>query len=557
MNAQIEGAAQPSAESSAQLSVRQFVTFAVGEEMFAVPMDPVQEIIRVPEVSRLPLAPPALEGLSNLRGRVLPIVSLRRLFGADERALDDASRALVINLGTPLGFVVDRVASVVNVEPGQVEPADGVRSLARAEFLTGVIKRPLADGGTELLLVLDFAQLIAEQFSQVRRGGHATLRDGAAAGDTAVAQARAADEQRLVSFTVADQEYAVDIAAVQEIVQAPTQWTLLPNAPAHVLGLMSLRQRLLPLVSLRSLFGLPDQPMSEQHRVVVIALPGNAQVGLVTDAVKEVLSVPAAQTERMPAALTAGGELDEFASMCRLDDGKRLVSVIAADRLLGLAALRAAGEAGAAHDPEAAQRAEDTMSSTQHDGDDTQAVIFRLGAEEFGVPIMSVQEIVRVPEALTRVPKTPAFVEGVINLRGTVLPVIDQRSRLGLDAIERNDRQRIMVFTLHGVRTGFIVDSVAEVLRVPRAQIEPAPALSDEQSRLIRQVANLDGGKRLVMLIDPDQLLAGGEASAVGAAMGAAVGAATTLTASQAPSPAASAASAATDALDPRQRRAA
>ena len=546
MNAQIEGAAQPSAESSAQLSVRQFVTFAVGEEMFAVPMDPVQEIIRVPEVSRLPLAPPALEGLSNLRGRVLPIVSLRRLFGADERALDDASRALVINLGTPLGFVVDRVASVVNVEPGQVEPADGVRSLARAEFLTGVIKRPLADGGTELLLVLDFAQLIAEQFSQVRRGGHATLRDGAAAGDTAVAQARAADEQRLVSFTVAEQEYAVDIAAVQEIVQAPTQWTLLPNAPAHVLGLMSLRQRLLPLVSLRSLFGLPDQPMSEQHRVVVIALPGNAQVGLVTDAVKEVLSVPAAQTERMPAALTAGGELDEFASMCRLDDGKRLVSVIAADRLLGLAALRAAGEAGTAHDPVAAQIAEDTMSSTQHDGDDTQAVIFRLGAEEFGVPIMSVQEIVRVPEALTRVPKTPAFVEGVINLRGTVLPVIDQRSRLGLDAIARNDRQRIMVFTLHGVRTGFIVDSVAEVLRVPRAQIEPAPALSDEQSRLIRQVANLDGGKRLVMLIDPDQLLAGGEASAVGAAMGAATGAAT-----EAATPAAA------DAFDPRQRRAA
>jgi purine-binding chemotaxis protein CheW len=486
---------------------------------------------------------------------VLPIVSLRRLFGADERELDDASRALVINLGTPLGFVVDRVASVVNVEPGQVEPADGVRSLARAEFLTGVIKRPLADGGIELLLVLDFAQLIAEQFSQVRRGGHATLRDGAAATDSAVAQVRTTDEQRLVSFTVAEQEYAVDIAAVQEIVQAPQQWTLLPNAPAHVLGLMSLRQRLLPLVSLRSLFGLPGQPMSEQHRVVVIALPGNAQVGLVTDAVKEVLSVPAAQTERMPAALTAGGELDEFASMCRLDDGRRLVSVIATERLLGLAALRAASEAGTAHDPETAQRAEDTMSSTQHDGDDTQAVIFRLGAEEFGVPIMSVQEIVRVPETLTRVPKTPAFVEGVINLRGTVLPVIALRSRLGLDAgvhdAERNDRQRIMVFTLHGVRTGFIVDSVAEVLRVPRSQIEPAPALSDEQSRLIRQVANLDGGKRLVMLIDPDQLLAGGEASAVGAAMGAAAGAAGAA-AGVAPT-----ASPAIDALDPRQRRAA
>ena len=73
-----------------------------------------------------------------------------------------------------------------------------------------------------------------------------------------------------------------------------------------------------------------------------------------------------------------------------------------------------------------------TASTVQ---DDLQLVIFRLGAEEFGVPIMAVQEIVRVPEQLTKVPRTPAFVEGVINLRGAVLPVIDQRSRLGLPAL--------------------------------------------------------------------------------------------------------------------------
>jgi len=134
-------------------------------------------------------------------------------------------------------------------------------------------------------------------------------------------------------------------------------------------------------------------------------------------------------------------------------------------------------------------------------------VIFRLGAEEFGVPIMSVQEIVRVPEALTRVPRTPAFVEGVINLRGTVLPVIDQRSRLGLPSIARNERQRIMVYLLGGKRTGFIVDSVAEVLRIPRVHIVAAPAMSHEQSLLISRVAKVDGDKRMVLLIDPAHLL--------------------------------------------------
>jgi purine-binding chemotaxis protein CheW len=84
-----------------------------------------------------------------------------------------------------------------------------------------------------------------------------------------------------------------------------------------------------------------------------------------------------------------------------------------------------------------------------------------------------------------------------------------------MDSIERNDRQRIMVYTLAGQRTGFIVDSVAEVLRISRKHIEPAPDLSDEQGRLITQVAKLDGDRRLVMLIDPSQLLGAREVSAM------------------------------------------
>lgn len=147
-------------------------------------------------------------------------------------------------------------------------------------------------------------------------------------------------------------------------------------------------------------------------------------------------------------------------------------------------------------------------SSASSLAEDMQLVVFRLGAEEFGVPIMCVQEIVRVPEQLTRVPRTPAFVEGVINLRGVVLPVIDQRARLGLPPLARNDGQRIMVFAQGAQRTGFIVDAVAEVLRVPQACLAPAPDLSGPQSRLIQQVARLRDGERLVMLIDPAQLLA-------------------------------------------------
>ena len=500
----------------------QFVTFNVAGEMFAVPMAPVQEIIRVPDVARLPLAPLALDGLANLRGRVLPIMNLRRIFGTEEREHDDATRALVINLGQPLGFVVDRVASVISVDAGEIEPARAIQSVVQADYLTGVINRCGADGDHQLMLVLDFDRLVKDQFAAMtqaaQRGKVGITAHGHDAGAAASAQAEGSDELRLVSFTVCEQEYAIDIAAVQEIVQVPPSITGMPNTASHVLGVISLRQRLLPLVSLRSLFGLPDLTPDEHHRIVVVALPGGAQVGLVTDAVKEVLSVPRSSAEPVPAVLTQGAQLQEFESICRLEDGKRLVSILAADQLLGMGNLREAMQAATAstddHTDEEAPMAT-VQRNLQATDDDAQVVIFRLGAEEFGVPIMSVQEIVRVPEVLTRVPKTPHFVEGVINLRGTVLPVIDQRKRLGMDAIERNDRQRIMVYTLGGLRTGFIVDSVAEVLRIGRGHIETAPELSEEQARLITQVAKLDNDQRLVMLIEPNQLLGAREMNAV------------------------------------------
>jgi purine-binding chemotaxis protein CheW len=162
----------------------------------------------------------------------------------------------------------------------------------------------------------------------------------------------------------------------------------------------------------------------------------------------------------------------------------------------------------------------ETSATDDEMDDDEQVVIFRLDKEEFGAPIASVQEIVRVPDNLVRVPNSPPFVEGVINLRGTVLPVIDLRLRLGLSPVERSDRQRIVVFLISDVRTGFIVDQVAEVLRIPKSAIEPAPRLSADQSLLLSRMANLEKQKRMVQLLDPPYLVGQGELAALATVTG-------------------------------------
>ena len=486
-----------------QSDLQQFVTFIAGTEVFAVPLAPVQEIIRVPSIVRVPLAPHTLDGLANLRGRILPIVSLRRASGMPDKAHDDATRALVIDYGQPIGFVVDKVLSVISVDPGRLEDVGSLQATVSTEMLSGIIKDA---GGHAMIMVLDFQRLIAREFASITAASSTAAGAAAALGaSTSEADTDAtSDELQLVSFSVAGQEYAIAIETVQEIVQVPEQVVQVPRSASHVLGMITLRQRVLPLVSLRRMFALPEQAANERSRIVVVAL-GGVSVGIVTDSVNEVLRVSRSAVDPMPTLLAREQALADISQLCQLDGGKRLVSIVDPNNLFSHAAIQEAVTTMTSDQGTTTEAGDDTGT----EDDDEQVVVFRLDAEEFGVPIESVQEIVRVPEELTRVPKSPHFVEGVINLRGAVLPVIDLRTRLGMDAVERSDRQRVMVFLLDGTRTGFIVDSVAEVLRIRKSLIEPAPRLSSDQGRLLTRMANLDAQKRMVQLIVPAQLVDG------------------------------------------------
>jgi purine-binding chemotaxis protein CheW len=443
----------------------------------------------------------------------LPIISLRRLFGFEELAHDDSTRALVIDVGQPMGFVVDRVSSVVGVEAGHIEDVGSIKTTVNTEVLSSLIKDV---GGHAMIMVLDFAKLIEREFSQI-----ASISKSAGVAGTAEAGLQSeeedlSDELQLVSFDVDGQEYAIAIEDVQEIVQVPEAVIHVPHSESHVLGVMTLRSRLLPLVNLRSMFALPYRKLDEKSRIVVLTMAG-VSVGVVVDAVSEVLRVSKSGVDPIPAMLAREGNLAEITSICRLDNGKRLVSIVTARNLFGHSVVKEALSAVNESDLEEGHQTREADDSLD---DDEQVVIFRLDKEEFGAPIASVQEIVRVPEQLIRVPKAPSFVEGVINLRGTVLPVIDLRLRLGLKQVERSDRQRIMVFLISDVRTGFIVDQVAEVLKIPKASIEPAPQLSNDQFRLLSRMANLEKQKRMVQLLDPPHLMKQKELVALAAVTG-------------------------------------
>ncbi|MDR3559915.1 MAG: chemotaxis protein CheW [Negativicutes bacterium] len=142
----------------------------------------------------------------------------------------------------------------------------------------------------------------------------------------------------------------------------------------------------------------------------------------------------------------------------------------------------------------------DEKQSTQ----ELQLVIFRLAKEEYGLPITKVQEINRLVP-ITKLPQTPTFMEGIINLRGRIIPIIDLRKRFQVTVSDYNDDNRIIVVEVKGQIVGIIVDAVNEVVRLPQASIEPPPPTFILDGQYIHGVGKMDD--RLLILLDIDSII--------------------------------------------------
>jgi len=133
-----------------------------------------------------------------------------------------------------------------------------------------------------------------------------------------------------------------------------------------------------------------------------------------------------------------------------------------------------------------------------------QLVSFKIEDEEFGIDILKVQEINKMLK-ITKVPNAPTFVDGVVNLRGRIIPVIDLRTRLGMPRKEHDNKTRIVVVELNGNTIGFIVDEVSEVLRIPRNITEPPPPMvAGINSDYITAVGKLED--KLLILLDLEKI---------------------------------------------------
>ena len=579
----------------------QLVTFLLKDEEFGFDIMSVQEIIRLPKMAKVPRTPRYVEGIANLRGVVLPIIDMRTRFGMERAEETDRTRVLVVDIdGVKTGLRVDRVQQVTRVLRSDIDPPPPAIRGTTANYLEGVVK---LDNGQRIIMSLNAAQVCHIDDSTRRTEGAATGGSSGQVAETAASGATAADDiAQMVTFRIAKEEFAFQMKHVREIlrVQEPKQ---VPDVPEYVLGVLTVRGQILPIVDLRRLLhqqsladefcgscreirefyerwkersvgnqsgrtdlsgperlrgwisaantssqvlmetlsrvrgfnertikqaqnhataeeiaasvsaviaGLQDferevsANIHEDQRIIVVDA-GGFVLGLVVDHVNEVLNVLRKLLDPPPMVTSAGGL--ELEAVAKLEDGNRLIMLLDVANLMRdqkLRELKTESTGESANETEGAA----ANADTDQERSELQLVTFLLGGEEYGIPISQIQEIDRLSK-ITKVPKAAQFVEGVTNLRGEVIPVLDSRKRFELETKVSDDRSRIIIVELGGVKTGLIVDSVREVLSLSRKDIAPPPEAihSGIDQQFISGIGKVDSGKRMVVLLDVEKIL--------------------------------------------------
>ena len=433
--------------TGSESEVQKVVTFRIAKEEFAFHMEHVREILRVQTPSQVPDVPEYVLGVLTVRGQILPFIDLRRLL--QQRSLADEFAGNCRPLREEYERALDQVEKIF---------AEGSQQKVESKA-SERLRKWLAETNSS-------SQVLMETLAQARGLNEMVIKQ--------------------LQLRVKHQEHGDSEAATacgEEV---------LSGGRKTVAALRKFEEQI-------------AQNIQEDQRIIVVDAEGFV-LGLVVDHVHEVLNVPKNLVEPPPRITSSGGM--ELSGVAKLEDGARLIMLLDVASLMKDQKLRDVQDSSAQNVEEGKIGEIQKTGAGAQELSEVQLVTFMLGAEEYGVPISQIQEIDRLAK-ITKVPKAAAFIEGITNLRGEVIPVLDTRKRFDLEVKPSDDRTRIIIVDLGGVKTGLVVDSVREVLNLARKDIAPPPEAigSGIDQQFISGIGKVDAGKRMIVLLDVERIL--------------------------------------------------
>ncbi len=450
------------------------LVFRVGEHKHQINAAHVMEVVRAAHITRVPHGPDALAGIMNLRGKPLPILSMNSVLHGGHARAPFEGKIIVYDHAGALGLLVDDVMRLSNNTGSH--PIEGLASRLDAAFKP--TRLTTADRARHRSSVSE-----PEKTSRIIA---------------------------LLSFLIAGQLYALPLEDVREVALFPAdKVSAVANNASAVIGIIPSRDGVLPIVSLASLLGLDVHEAGHLGSYVVEVEHDGEPIGLVVDEIEVIHRLSEDAIDAVPALLQKGRGDAQIEAIGRVSGTGRLISILSPEKLFAHqdVALALAKNAEA----KTIVKKEENRESLE------QFLIFQLGGESYGMPVRSVDEVIRVPEDITRVPGAPQFVMGVINLRGKAIPLIDQRTRFDTPSIQQSAKSRAIVLTLGRLQAGFVVDEVSEVKAISSSALSEAPDFSSTEADVFDRVAHIEQDGRMILLIDPQQLLTRAEQDVIAA----------------------------------------
>ncbi|BDU49641.1 chemotaxis protein CheW [Haliovirga abyssi] len=463
----------------------QSIVFEIKDENYAVPLIYVKEIIRVPEITELPMSEESLKGIINLRGIIVPVISIREKFGI-EKSIENKEQERIVILekeGTQFGVTVDKMRGVINVNENEIEENDGN---FESEFIKNVIKKD-----KEIYMELNLEKLIEIKTFGNSANGNLGNSNKSTENRQNILEVR----EKFVTFKIGENDYGFNIEDVKEIIRyiKPRE---VPAESEYMLGVIKLREEILPISDLRIKLGAEKTEVDEFTKVVVIESK-NHKIGYVVDRIEEVINIEKDKILPPPLYLKTQGN-DEIKSIIK-DKNENITIILDIEKLM-------------ADVSENLDKLSETKNSIKENesnikkDEDVQFIIFELEKTLYGIEIEDVREINRLSN-ITKIPKAPEFVEGIINLRGDVIAVVDLRKRFSLNKKEIGEFTRIIISEVKGVSIGFIVDYVKYVSKVNRNEILPVETLGFVNNDFLKGVYKNKDNNSMVLILNFENVM--------------------------------------------------
>ncbi|MBU3099305.1 MULTISPECIES: chemotaxis protein CheW [Clostridium] len=457
------------------------IVFKVDEEEFALRISYIKEIIRVPILQKIPNAPQYITGLCCLRGDLLPVIDSRKLFNMPHKEFDDCSRIIVTDIHDKrIGLICDKVSEVITVEESAIkEPPSSIKGIDG-----GVINSILIlNNGKRVVMLLDAEKITkAYDLSDVAKEQHRSA-------DNLEGKEKEEEEQ-IIIFNIGVGEYGFNINYVKEIIRLPAIMKV-PNTPSFIEGVFSIRNQLIAVVNLGKLLGMDFKQPDEYSRVVIIN-NGSFSFGIIVDKVSHVMVV-AKRLFKKSNEITNSFYVQ---GIYNLNKGKRLIIMLEPLKLISSEETR--GVVGI----DLKEGVKDkSLNVSDEDNNFEHIVIFKLDEEEYGIKISNVQEINRMSE-ITHIPGAPVFINGMVNLRGDIIPILNLRKLFTAHDSGSYCESKFLVVEFKKMKIGIMIDSASEVLKVSKNYLEEASEVFDRNNSYIDKIAKLNNGKRVVLILN-------------------------------------------------------